>query len=358
MTHHQAAIDEQIRAALVEERCQRSAPREGIRACAPELAASFIRTDGLALLANVLSTDSSQRLLVHVQERLAQATALEPDSAASPFGDVLCRKNRYDLMLRADDPPVRRAISDALRSIAPCVERLLGQGALLYECSALVSDPGAPRQQIHPDTPFRRSPVALTIFISLQDVTVEMGPTVFLPRSHTEACHEAYHSKDAPDMEEVLRSHPCVTGIMRCGDAVVFDSRLLHCGSANTSSRRRVLFYLSFRKPSVALPGTMCACDKERWALRRGVPPRLVGKGVASPQASPRQSRSAHMGRTPICYLKDTSKSARSSRRSMWPGPAWTRGWLRLWLAQLAIAVLIYLVLGFVLPFPFWFWPS
>ena len=33
---------------------------------------------------------------------------------------------------------------------------------------------------------------------------------------------------------------------MRTGDASMFDSRLLHCGGGNASSKRRVLFYFSF----------------------------------------------------------------------------------------------------------------
>lgn len=343
MTHHQAGPAQQIRAALGEEKCQRTAPREGISSyeCQYELAFSFIHTDGLALVTNVLSTDSSQRLLMYVQERLAEARALEACGATPLFGDVLCRKHRYDLMLRADAQPVADAISETLCSIAPCVERLLGQGTVLYECSALVSDPGAPRQEIHPDTPFCQSPVALTAFISLQDVTEDMGPTVFLPRSHTEACHEAYHSENATDLEDVLRSHPCVTGIMRCGDAIVFDSRLLHCGSANRSMRRRVLFYLSFRRPGIPLPGTMYSCDKDRWTLCKRMP-HAVDAGVSSP-TRPHQRRPAQDGRTPLWFLKDTIKSGEPSSRNILSRPD-----------CIAAMSLLLAVAIFALPFSLW----
>jgi ectoine hydroxylase-related dioxygenase (phytanoyl-CoA dioxygenase family) len=336
-THHQSGLAEQIRAAIAEEQCQGTATREGISWCKPEVASSFIHTDGLAHLRNVLSMDCSQQLLMHVQERLAEARNLNLRSATSPFGDVLCRKHRFDLMLRADDRSVARAVSDALCSIAPCVERLLGHGTLLYECSALVSDPCAPRQEIHPDTPYCRSPVALTAFISLQDVTEDMGPTVFLPRSHTEACHEAFHSEDATEYQDTLRSHPCTTGIMGCGDAIVFDSRLLHCGSANTGRRRRVLFYLSFRRPSVYLPGTICPSDKDRWFLRRRMPFSVhaeVGSLASSHQKGP-----THMGCASLWFLEDTLKSGGSSSRSMWYRPDWIAAMLLLALAVVTSAL-------------------
>ena len=48
----------------------------------------------------------------------------------------------------------------------------------------------------------------------------------------------------------LLQSTPHRVGVLGCGDAMVFDSRTLHCGGANTSSRRRVLFYFSFKANS------------------------------------------------------------------------------------------------------------
>jgi ectoine hydroxylase-related dioxygenase (phytanoyl-CoA dioxygenase family) len=44
-------------------------------------------------------------------------------------------------------------------------------------------------------------------------------------------------------MREAIFFCPYALG---AGDATFFDSRLLHCGGANGSERRRVLFYFSF----------------------------------------------------------------------------------------------------------------
>ena len=58
--------------------------------------------------------------------------------------------------------------------------------------------------------------------------------------------------------------------MVRRGDAVMMDSRVLHCGSANESEARRVLFYFSFRVAAahVAL-GTLDA-ELQRRKLRLG----------------------------------------------------------------------------------------
>ena len=50
---------------------------------------------------------------------------------------------------------------------------------------ALRTEPGSTRQQVHFDTPHQKKPPLYAAFISLQDVTPSMGPTIFLPGSHT-----------------------------------------------------------------------------------------------------------------------------------------------------------------------------
>ena len=56
-------------------------------------------------------------------------------------------------------------------------------------------------------------------------------------------------------------------GVMRRGDAVVFDSRILHCGSANESEARRAMFYFSFSRRDISHNGTLDA-ELQRRELR------------------------------------------------------------------------------------------
>ena len=54
----------------------------------------------------------------------------------------------------------------------------------LFELGALVSDPTAPRQPLHPDTPWGKRLSVVTVVVALCDVDLAMGPTLFLPRTH------------------------------------------------------------------------------------------------------------------------------------------------------------------------------
>lgn len=118
--------------------------------------------------------------------------------------------------------------------------------------SSLVADPGAPRQCVHADTivlPCPQYPEAsmaplLTFFVALQDVEEGMGHTVFLPRTHTAEAH-ALWNRPQKQKEALLTVHKAVQSELRAGEAAVFDSRLLHCGRANTSAKRRILFYFT-----------------------------------------------------------------------------------------------------------------
>ena len=70
----------------------------------------------------------------------------------------------------------------------PCAAEWLGVPALsqpeLFELGALVSDPTAPRQPLHPDTPWGKRLSVVTVVVALCDVDLAMGPTLFLPRTH------------------------------------------------------------------------------------------------------------------------------------------------------------------------------
>lgn len=75
---------------------------------------------------------------------------------------------------------VREAMSEALSTLRPLLQAMLGSGAVLWELACLVAEPGAQHQRIHRDAgePSDAHPVLLTVFIALQDVSSQMGPTV------------------------------------------------------------------------------------------------------------------------------------------------------------------------------------
>jgi len=210
------------------------------------------------------------------------------------FGNVRRPVARFDLKLDLS-PIVMEAMAEALIPLKAIYETSLGETAELFELGAFITDPTAPRQPVHPDTAHTLHPAAGSTFIALQDIDASMGPTLYLPGTHRNAsAHAALNTREDPmclihgtptdwmqlssmdedeakameaaedrlgletamsPKERMLRGTPSQLGApMRGGDAMTFDSRLLHCGTANDSPRRRVLFYFSFRVQGAVTP--------------------------------------------------------------------------------------------------------
>ena len=72
--------------------------------------------------------------------------------------------------------------------------------------------------------------------------------------SDDDAKARAHNAIEGSDMATLLRHSPCRLPLLKAGDCVQFDSRLLHAGSANSVRERRVIFYFSFRARSAQLP--------------------------------------------------------------------------------------------------------
>ena len=110
----------------------------------------------------------------------------------------------------------------------------------------------------------------LTAFCALQDIDATMGPTLFLPATHTAEAHADFFTyetfdlvfdsgddeEDEAEQEEdrelaartaaLLESWSACRAELGAGDVALYDGRCLHAGDANTSPRQRVLFYCSF----------------------------------------------------------------------------------------------------------------
>ena len=102
--------------------------------------------------------------------------------------------------------------------------------------------------------PARRS--LLTCFTALQDVSEDMGPTLFLPKTQDKVSHLRFFNDVTKD--ELLKEHSAnrKVGLLNVGGVSCFDSRTLHAGTANRApGTRRAMFYLSFRNPRITDPG-------------------------------------------------------------------------------------------------------
>eukprot|EP00931_Biecheleriopsis_adriatica_P075029 TRINITY_DN48990_c0_g1_i1.p1 TRINITY_DN48990_c0_g1~~TRINITY_DN48990_c0_g1_i1.p1 ORF type:complete len:300 (-),score=54.86 TRINITY_DN48990_c0_g1_i1:4-903(-) len=150
-------------------------------------------------------------------------------------------------------PEVRAALEALGRSLGGLLAHFVTRSGCLVDLSCMITDADCEFQPLHADTSLAR--VKYTVFIALQDVTAEMGPTWLCPQTHNPESHEAWevlqHSGFPHD--EVLQRFGALSAVCRIGTAVVMSSQLLHCGGqqapANAGGRRRRLLYVTWHSP-------------------------------------------------------------------------------------------------------------
>lgn len=129
--------------------------------------------------------------------------------------------------------------------LLPVLERLLGEDFVLGAVSTVISFPGSPQQFVHRDSPSlcgdygvdaTLPSYALTTLIPMVDANAETGSTRVWLGSHRLA--------DADRRETLPSDSPDVP----FGSMLMTDSRVLHCGSPNQSSRVRPLLYNTYHR--------------------------------------------------------------------------------------------------------------
>ena len=241
--------------------------------------AKILTEEGLVRIDNVLSSDTASQLRQYLYELRNQSEEDVMSGKVQPiqrFAHVLLKHNRCDLTIPlgggdgSDNEIVTTALLESLVNspVGATISSQFGKEATLHEFSCLMSDSGSQRQVLHPDTPYvddGRGAVLYTCFIALQDVTMDMGPTTWLPRTHTKEMHDRFKDSTTPSgggdgeddggispKDHLIKFQPAVLGLLPKGSCVIFDSRVLHCGTANRSNDSRALFYFSFKNPKVA----------------------------------------------------------------------------------------------------------
>ena len=238
----------------------RAGPLQGY----PSMAEASLRQQGFVHIPRVLNDHSLLQALdahisaMEISHRQCASSDQHPSGLLLP--PALEPEQRSDVLLDLWDENgvVATALLDALtgsRGIRALLERCVGSDAVLWELSAMRSRPGAKSQPFHPDTAWHRpEPSALVVWCALSDVTLEMGPTLLLPGTHSEQAHAAFHSVQGTDIPPDFAAAAAVgcegpvAPLLHRGDVLVMDSRVVHCGLANRSDRERTLFYFTFRR--------------------------------------------------------------------------------------------------------------
>mmetsp|Transcript_20460 Transcript_20460/g.23477 ORF Transcript_20460/g.23477 Transcript_20460/m.23477 type:complete len:387 (-) Transcript_20460:222-1382(-) len=236
--------------------------------------AGALDEEGVVLIPGVLqkqTADDLRRCIYAEIEVMADRSRLDPLKSLGYFNVpaeiYFSTVRNYNLLpfrdeISAQEPSYRAGpIVDAAREMltpgAPLAElfryMLDGGESQLYDFNVLRTEPGAARQPVHYDTPFQEIAPLYCAFIALQDVTPEMGGTLFIPRTHTNTEERKRFDDGAQDgrRDEMLASCEPQYSKLMIGDAAVFDMRILHCGLPNLAEieggASRLLFALTFR---------------------------------------------------------------------------------------------------------------
>jgi hypothetical protein len=219
-----------------------------------------LQRDGVVRVNQVLPPDLCDQCLESINDKLAsedespeEAADEDSDNTSNGYGNVFSRKNRYDMYLRPSgvSQEALQAMLGRDSQLGALFHGLVPPSAdtqgVFHEFSSLISDPGSDRQPLHPDAPYADNAPLWTVFCALQDVEIDMGPTVFLLGSNSAATHDALTNNDTSGMTGTGAQYR--RSVLKKGDAAVMDARTLHYGGANTSDTRRVLLYFTIRNP-------------------------------------------------------------------------------------------------------------
>lgn len=229
-------------------------------------AARVLEKNGLVFLKSVVPGDVCDRILADLN-----ATC---DECKEMYGDAL---RRTDVLLGADDDGVKEALEFACGEKGGNIRNILSfiddatEDAVLVELSVLATEKGADRQVLHPDVAYDAPHETLySVFIALQDVTQDMGPTLFVLNSHDKRTHDQLPKTKWTEKEfDVLRTKTCAEALLKKGDAVLYNARAFHQGGENTHGRRALLT-LTFLKPPI--PDEPTRRNKEcLWSIREDV---------------------------------------------------------------------------------------
>ncbi|KAJ1448269.1 hypothetical protein M885DRAFT_539754 [Pelagophyceae sp. CCMP2097] len=230
--------------------------------------AAVLAAEGVLLIPGAIDAALAADLracVVDECEASRAACAAEPSEAMARFHSDIEQPLRSFLLLPFRDAPppgetgaeadagepvmVRglRALLDRGSALGDLFEALCGSDAVFYDFNALRTEPGSKRQPVHCDTPLQTTPPLFTAFVALQDVTIDMGPTMFIPRTHTRASRErAAFDAGAEAKDTMFADCESRFALLKAGDVSIFDMRLLHAGTPNSPALGSTRYFLNF----------------------------------------------------------------------------------------------------------------
>lgn len=258
--------------------------------------AEQLMSEGYIVIRDVLDEQTCEALRSHVLLCTDEALKL---NRLDLLGNIQEADNRSDLKLDLCKPVVE-ALNQFGARCGGLLTRVTGGNAKVVELAAISSSKGAVAQPVHADTMhgvtrFLQSDIVMpeanmddgvsedegveddvadivkavatetalifTSLVALQDIESEMGPTHVWPRTNTVEHHATLWGTSVSgklsveEADEAFKVEHRKMNLRR-GDLVLYDSRTMHCGGANSSDRRRSVLCISTMGPGIRPDGT------------------------------------------------------------------------------------------------------
>lgn len=183
----------------------------------------------------------------------------EKDEDLEPHMSTMGRRHLYlrdrflEEVVRDVQAGLMPLVWDYLEKAAGACGMRPGQRPYLSEVQLLVTDPCAVGQFFHVDN----VQPGITVMVPLTNVPAEIGPTCFLPGSHhlvgpTPGQDPGFFSRLSAFTSSAFSTDGVTVGAMSAGDALIYDSRMLHYGAANKlydRTRVALVFRYDFERP-------------------------------------------------------------------------------------------------------------
>jgi len=259
-----------------------------------------LQHEGYIVIKGVLSEEDCNSLRTHVLLTTDEAARKERNDL---FGNIQEAESRHDLKLDLCEAVVK-ALNQFTARCGDLLTEAMGSRVRIVELAAITSDQGSVAQPVHADTMhgvtrFLQSDVVMpgadvgkstaeadsdqedaaedlgeivravatetalifTSLLALQDIDADMGPTHVWPATHTVEHHATLWSTNAAgklSVEEADKAFgiPHKKMTLSKGDLVLYDSRTMHCGGANSTEKRRSVLCISTMGQGIRPDGT------------------------------------------------------------------------------------------------------
>ncbi|GIJ29214.1 hypothetical protein Vqi01_43760 [Micromonospora qiuiae] len=201
-----------------------------------EQAALDYRTNGYAIIRDVVSIDLLEEIRRHVEWLIAKYPELRPEHLHHP-------------LIRNDAFWVRMILEPALVDIA---EAILGPDLACFTAHYVCKPPYDGHAVLwHQDGAYwRLDPLeALTVWLAVDESTTENGCLQIIPGTHHVPIHPPSLRDDVPNLlfsecdegvvRELIEEHGVVDIELNPGDVSIHHPNVLHSSAANTSDKRR-----------------------------------------------------------------------------------------------------------------------